>query len=103
MSQGAVAVLALAKCLPARVKISCSHFSSDVYVQMALHGYSLRHAFTTASQLLHRHQRRMNACHGAADAALLPGKVSAVHHVIRALHDGFYCLQGLVKMLYWDE
>ena len=77
--QAVVAILPSSKCLPEGVKATCSHFSSDAYVQMALHGYSLRKSFTTACQLLHRHKRRMRDCEGSACTAVLPGKVSICH------------------------
>ncbi|KAA6417820.1 MAG: solute carrier family 44 member 2 [Trebouxia sp. A1-2] len=73
--QAVVAILPSSKCLPEGVKATCSHFSSDAYVQMAMHGYSLRKSFTTACQLLHRHKRRMRDCQGSACTAVLPGKV----------------------------
>lgn len=78
--QAVVAILPSSKCLPDGVKATCSHFSSDAYVQMALHGYSLRKSFTTACQLLHRHKRRMRDCQGSACTAVLPGKVSSICH-----------------------
>ena len=74
--QAVLALLPSSRCLPEGMKATASHFSSDAYVQMALHGYSLRLSVTTASQLLHRHHRRMRDCQGAAHAAVLPGKVS---------------------------
>ena len=74
--QAVLALLPSSRCLPEGMKATASHFSSDAYVQMALHGYSLRLSVTTASQLLHRHHRRMRDCQGAAHAAILPGKVS---------------------------
>ena len=85
--QAVVAILPSSKCLPEGVKATCSHFSSDAYVQMALHGYSLRQSFTTACQLLHRHKRRMRDCQGSACTAVLPGKVSSICHVTAMILD----------------
>ncbi len=85
--QAVVAILPSSKCLPEGVKATCSHFSSDAYVQMALHGYSLRKSFTTACQLLHRHKRRMRDCQGSACTAVLPGKVSSICHATAMIPD----------------
>ena len=82
-----MAILPSSKCLPEGVKATCSHFSSDAYVQMALHGYSLRKSFTTACQLLHRHKRRMKDCQGSACTAVLPGKVSSICHATAMISD----------------
>ncbi len=88
--QAVVAILPSSKCLPEGVKATCSHFSSDAYVQMALHGYSLRQSFTTACQLLHRHKRRMRDCQGSACTAVLPGKVSSVCHATAMIWNPCY-------------
>lgn len=73
--QAVSAMLPSSKCIPDGFKAGMKHFSSTAYVQMALHGYSLRHSLETASQLLLRHRRRMHTCEGAAHAAVMPGKV----------------------------
>ena len=63
------------KCVPEGFRDGVAHFNSTAYVQMALHGTSLRRSLLTASQLLQRHRQRMHNCQGAAHAAVMPGKV----------------------------
>ena len=75
MLQAVSAMLPPSKCIPAGFRERVAHCSSTAYVQMALHGSSLRRSLRAASQLLQRHRRRMRNCQGAAHAAVLPGKV----------------------------
>ena len=73
--QAVISTLPSTKYIPDGLKAHVKHFSSTAYLQMALHGYSLRHSLVAASQLLRRHRRRMQSCEGAAHAAVMPGKV----------------------------
>lgn len=68
-------MLVPSKCTSEGFRAGVAHFNSTAYVQMALHGSSLRHSLLAASQLLQRHRRRMHHCQGAAHAAVMPGKV----------------------------
>lgn len=83
--QAVISVLPASKCLPQSIKAASSHFSSDAYVQMALHGGNLRRSFVAACQLLHRHHHRLKDCQGAAHAAVMPGKVGLISTLMRLL------------------
>lgn len=63
--------------VPAAVKAAVRSFGSDAYIQIALHGLSLRQAVWRSSGLRRRHHARVGSCVGIVNLLSMPGEVTS--------------------------